>query len=67
MMHAANIKRKCRNTKRQEHFEENPEDVCKAIGILYDISSQYDARYLGKPNGYQTSLVRQIIPEMLKP
>ncbi len=62
-MHAAGIRKK-QNDTWASHFAKFPDDYDKATNALYEVSSKFDARYLGAPGGYNSSLVQRIIHEM---
>ena len=55
---------KRRNHKWSRHFIDNPQDYHTAISTLYEVSSRFDAKYLGKDDGYRSSLVQRILREM---
>ncbi len=46
------------------YFRDNPGHYDIATNTLYDLSARYDAMYLNKPGGYNSSLVVAIIREM---
>lgn len=62
-MHRAGIRKK-RSMTWAKHFDIVPDDYTRAINTLYEVSADYDAKYLRKAGGYSRSLVQTIMREM---